>query len=229
MMKKQFESMIQDLGLKLSTKQWEQFEEYHRLLVEWNSKMNLTAITEKNEVFVKHFYDSLCVIKGVELSNQTLLDVGSGAGFPSIPLKIMFPSIKITIIDALQKRITFLTHLTESLGIEATLIHGRAEEFQLKNAFDIVTARAVANLRVLSELCIPFVKVGGLFIALKGPKHIEETNESSNAIMELGGKLEQVITYEIDQDKRSLILVHKISKTQKKYPRQFSKIKKSPL
>ena len=177
----------------------------------------------------KHFYDSLCLVKAIDLSTQSILDVGSGAGFPSIPLKIVFPDLKITIIDALNKRIKFLELLTNELGIQAYLVHGRAEEFERKNSFDIVTARAVANLRVLSELCIPFVKLGGVFIALKGPKYIEELSESQNAIKELGGIHLETKQYQVVDQERSLLIISKVEKTQKKYPRIFAQIKKNPL
>ncbi len=228
-MRKQFESLLQDLNIALSEKQWNQFNRYYELLVEWNAKINLTTLTEMNDVFMKHFYDSLCLVKAIDLSTQSILDVGSGAGFPSIPLKIVFPDLKITIIDALNKRIKFLELLTNELGIQAYLVHGRAEEFERKNSFDIVTARAVANLRVLSELCIPFVKLGGVFIALKGPKYIEELSESQNAIKELGGIHLETKQYQVVDQERSLLIISKVEKTQKKYPRIFAQIKKNPL
>lgn len=228
-MKIQFESLLQELGISLSEKQWHQFHRYYELLVEWNQKINLTALTEIEDVFIKHFYDSLCLLKGIEIKDQTLLDVGSGAGFPSIPLKIIFPELDVTIIDALSKRIKFLEVLTKELDVEARLIHGRAEEFERKHCYDIVTARAVANLRVLSELCIPFVKVDGYFIALKGPKHDIELDESMNAITTLGGKHIKTLEYEVQGQTRSLLLIKKVTKSLKIYPRAFAKIKKNPL
>jgi 16S rRNA (guanine527-N7)-methyltransferase len=228
-MKNDFIKRISDLGIEVSDLQLEKFETYFKLLIEWNNKINLTAITEEHEVYVKHFYDSICLVKAIDINDQTLLDVGSGAGFPSIPLKILFPSLKVTIIDALAKRINFLDLLVKELDITVELIHGRAEEYSQKNSYDLVTARAVANLRVLSELCIPFVKKDGYFLALKGPKHIEEIEQSQNAFKILGGKLIDTIVYTIDDQERSIIKVLKIKPTNMKYPRMFSKIKKSPL
>jgi 16S rRNA (guanine527-N7)-methyltransferase len=168
-------------------------------------------------------------VKSLDFESQTLLDVGSGAGFPSIPLKIIFPNLKITIIDALKKRITFLDHLTEELGVDVTLIHGRAEEFMRKHCYDIVTARAVANLNMLSELCIPFVRVGGQFLAMKGPRLTEEILDSKHAIEMLGGTIKSDIEYTIDDQERHILVVEKTTKSDKIYPRKFSKIKSNPL
>lgn len=224
-----FEEALKELGLELNEKQKNLFHIYFETLVEWNQKMNLTAITDEEGVYKKHFFDSLALIKAIKMNKQHILDVGSGAGFPSIPLLIMFPDLKITIIDALQKRITFLTELTKRLDLEVELIHGRAEEYKRKHCFDIVTARAVANLRMLSELCIPFAKIGGLFISMKGPKLIEEIEESKSAIELLGGKIDKIVDYSIDGDQRNILLVNKILKTSPKYPRKFSKIKSNPL
>lgn len=228
-MTKLFEELLSNLDIKLTEEQTLKLNKYYELLVEWNEKINLTSIIEKEEVFIKHFYDSLCLLKGIKIDNQKLLDVGSGAGFPSLPLKIVFPNLDVTIIDALNKRIKFLKVLTTELGLNVRLIHGRAEEHMHKNNYDIVTARAVANLRLLSELCIPFVKPGGVFIALKGPKHNEEIESSYNAFNILNSKLEEVITYKILDQERSLVIVKKIKKSDKKYPRMFAQIKKSPL
>ncbi len=228
-MREKFELLLNGLNIELTDKKYDQFIKYYELLVEWNSKINLTAITEFEDVFIKHFYDSLCLVKGIELSNQSLLDVGSGAGFPSIPLKIIFEDLDITIIDSLNKRIKFLDSLTKSLNIDVRLIHGRVEEHKFKNHYDIVTARAVSNLRVLTELCLPFVNVGGLFIALKGPKYKEELEESKNAVKVLGGKLLKTLEYEVDNQKRALVLINKITNTEKQYPRIYGKIKSKPL
>jgi 16S rRNA (guanine527-N7)-methyltransferase len=228
-MTKLFEELLSNLNIKLTEEQTLKLDKYYELLVEWNEKINLTSIIEKEEVFIKHFYDSLCLLKGIKIDNQKLLDVGSGAGFPSLPLKIVFPNLDVTIIDALNKRIKFLEVLTTALDLKVRLIHGRAEEHMHKNNYDIVTARAVANLRLLSELCIPFVKPGGVFIALKGPKHIEEIESSYNAFKMLNAELEEVITYNILDQERSLVIVKKIKKSEKKYPRMFAQIKKSPL
>ncbi len=228
-MKYNFEESVSNIGITLTQKQKQQFEIYYETLVEWNNKMNLTTIIEKDDVYKKHFFDSICLIKAQKITNQTLLDVGSGAGFPSIPLKIIYPELKITIIDALKKRITFLEDLVSKLDIEAELIHGRAEEYKRKHCFDLVTARAVANLNMLCELCIPFVKVGGVFIAMKGPKLEEELKTSTEAIRVLGGKINNKIEYQLDDDKRSIVVIDKLHKTSPKYPRRFNQIKSSPL
>lgn len=218
------------LDIKLSEKQLQQFETYFLFLMEWNKKMNLTAIKDKEAVYHKHFYDSLCLIKAQQLSTQSILDVGSGAGFPSIPLKIVFPNIKITIIDALKKRITFLEALTKQLGMhDIKLIHGRAEELNAKESFDIVTGRAVAKLNVLSELCLPFVKNKGLFLAYKGPDAEAEILKAQNAITTLKGKVMKTIHFKVYREERALIVIEKYDSTPKKYPRPFKQIKATPL
>jgi 16S rRNA (guanine527-N7)-methyltransferase len=228
-MKTEFMNLLKSLDIELSEQQYDQFQTYYRLLVEWNDKINLTAITDERDVFVKHFYDSICLVKGIKLSKQTLLDVGSGAGFPSIPLKIAYPDLKVTIIDALNKRIKFLNLLVRELNLEVELIHGRAEEYQRKHCFDLVTARAVANLTMLSELCIPFAKVNGNFIAMKGPRLSDELKASTKAIELLGGKVVQDVHYLVDNQERHLLVVKKVKKSEKKYPRKFSNIKNNPL
>ena len=228
-MLKEHQSIFIDNGFNLTEKQIKQFEKYYELLIEWNEKINLTAITDKTLVYHKHFLDSLSIKNVINDESITLLDVGSGAGFPSIPLKILYPNIKVTIIDALQKRINFLNLLCGELDIEVELIHGRAEEYNRKNDFNFVTARAVANLQLLSELCIPFVKVGGFFIALKGPKYKEEVELCSNAFEVLGAKLESTSSYTILQEQRTLLLIKKIRNTDDKYPRRFKQIKNKPL
>lgn len=228
-MKIYFKELAEEIGINLDDHQLELFKRYYEHLVEWNNKINLTAITEEKEVYIKHFFDSLCFSKIKMLNDESLLDVGSGAGFPSIPLLIAFPNLKITIIDAQQKRIHFLESLIAELGLQAKLIHGRAEEFSFKNHFDIVTARAVSNMQILTELCLPFARVEGDFIALKGPKYKEELDQSMNAIKILGGTIDKVITYELNQQSRSLIDIKKIQKTKSMYPRKYSQIKKNPL
>ncbi len=218
------------LGIQLTNHQLNQFELYFETLVEWNQKMNLTAITEKEAVYHKHFYDSLCLIKAYSLNDQNILDVGSGAGFPSIPLKIVYPQLKITIIDALKKRITFLDTLVNKLDLKGVnLIHGRAETFDAKETFDIVTGRAVAKLNVLSELCLPFVKENGYFLAYKGSDVKEEIDQAKNAITILKGNIIKSIQFKVFNEQRAIIVIQKLSKTPKKYPRQFKKIKSNPL
>ncbi len=228
-MKNKFSEMLKTLEINITDEKYEKFMTFYEILIEWNKNMNLTSITDFEDVFIKHFYDSLCLVKGIKLNNQKILDVGSGAGFPSIPLKIIFDDLEITIIDSLNKRIKFLESLTKALDIKVRLIHGRVEEHQFKNHYDIVTARAVSNLRVLTELCLPFVKVGGVFIALKGPKYKEEYENSKNAISILGGKLLTSVEYEVVNQKRALVIIGKIEKTDKQYPRNYGRIKNKPL
>ena len=228
-MVKDYLSIFEDNQIDLTEKQLEQFNKYYELLVAWNEKINLTAITEKEMVYHKHFLDSLSLRMVMPNQDITILDVGSGAGFPSIPMKILYPEIKVTIIDALQKRINFLKLLCSELNIDAELIHGRAEELERKNSYDFVTARAVANLRVLSELCIPFVKVGGYFISLKGPKYKEEISECANAFSTLGAVFEDHKTYHILNEEKVLLMIKKKEQTKDIYPRKFNKIKNKPL
>lgn len=228
-MVKDYIKLFTDNKIELSEKQIWQFNRYYELLVEWNEKINLTAITEKEMVYYKHFLDSLSLRNIIDNTEITLLDVGSGAGFPSLPMKILFPNIKVTIIDALQKRINFLNLLCNELDIKAELIHGRAEEFAKKNTFDYVTARAVANLNMLSELCIPFVKKGGYFISMKGPKYKEEVENCINAFDILGAKLSSTVSYTILGEEKTLLMIEKVNETSDKYPRKFSKIKNKPL
>lgn len=224
--------LFRELGFEITDKQLNQFETYFELLVEWNEKINLTAITEKKEVYVKHFLDSLYAIKAIDFSNQKICDIGSGAGFPGIPLKIMYPELDLTIVDALNKRIKFLDLLCDALDIESNNVHARAEDYIKDNreSFDVVFARAVARLNILSELCIPFVKVKGHFIALKGSNK-EEIKDGEKAISTLGGEIKEIITYALPNDlgERYIVKVEKVQKTKHKYPRVFGKIKKMPL
>ena len=186
-------------GLVLNGQQIDQFERYYQLLVEWNEKMNLTAITQREEVYLKHFYDCLMVLWNMPLEDYALqlCDVGAGAGFPSIPLKIAHPELQVTIVDSLQKRLTFIEHLAEELGLEGvSCVHGRAEDVgqnpAYRGQFDIVTARAVASLNVLAEYCLPLVKIGGQFLALKAQKSDQELEEARAAIRILGAMLIKV-------------------------------------
>jgi len=221
----------ESIGIHLSSEMLNQFEAYYEYLINQNEVMNLTTITEKDEVYIKHFYDSLWLTKVGSFVNAKLLDVGSGAGFPSIPLKIIDPTIKVVIIDALQKRIDFLSRLSEKLYItDNKLIHGRVEEYIMKNFFDYVTARAVARLNILTELCLPFVKVGGKFIAMKSINYEEELAEAKHAIEKLGGELQEVIEYPLDDDlNHVLIVIKKVRNTTDFFPRNYSQIKKKPL
>lgn len=224
-------------GIKLSNHQLDQFETYYEMLVEKNKVMNLTAITEKNEVIDKHFADSLALIKsGVSLTGQKILDIGTGAGFPGIPLKIAFPELEIVLLDSLNKRIKFLNEVIEALGLEKiTAIHGRAEDFakqkEYREQFDYVVSRAVANLTVLSEYCLPYVKVGGCFIPYKSGEIDEELNNSKKAVQILGGKIEEVVKFQLpDTDiGRSFVKIKKNKNTAKKYPRKAGLPAKEPL
>lgn len=223
-------------GIELSDKQQQQFQTYYQMLVEWNEKMNLTSITEEHEVYLKHFYDSIATSFYTDLTKElTICDVGAGAGFPSIPLKIIFPNLKVTIVDSLNKRIHFLNQLAEALELDnVSFVHGRAETYgkgDYRASYDIVTARAVARLSVLSELCLPLVKKGGHFIALKSSKGEEELEEARFGIGVLGGKVLDTISYELPEDagERQMIIIDKRSQTPKKYPRKPGTPNKSPL
>ncbi|MDY0063573.1 MAG: 16S rRNA (guanine(527)-N(7))-methyltransferase RsmG [Bacilli bacterium] len=211
------------------------FDQYYEFLIAENEKYNLTSITNCEEVKIKHFEDSLAVQKAVDLSKvETLCDIGSGAGFPGIPLKIIHPDLKVTIIEPSKKRCTFLNNLVLLLKLkDVIIINDRAEDWIKKNkvSFDVVVARAVSQLCILSELCLPYVKVGGLFIAMKGDHYQEEVEEGQWAIKTLGGKLIDIILYDLSMDygKRSLIVIRKDHHTDVKYPRPFHQIKNKPL
>ena len=236
----EFKAALQAKGYELTDKQLNQFQTYYEMLVETNKNLNLTAITEKNEVYLKHFYDSMTPI--LELPEYfkpgiSLCDVGAGAGFPSLPIKILFPDIKITIVDSLNKRIKFLQKLVDELGLtNVELVHDRAETFGGKKSvyrekFDIVTARAVARLSVLSELCLPLVKKNGYFIALKAANTKQELADGMAAIGVLGGKLilDKGFSLPINDDERHLVVVEKLSNTPKKYPRKPGTPNKEPI
>ncbi|MBS4207165.1 16S rRNA (guanine(527)-N(7))-methyltransferase RsmG [Bacillus sp. FJAT-50079] len=233
----QFIQMLEERGIKLDSHQLAQFERYFELLVEWNEKMNLTAITEKSEVYLKHFFDSVSAAFYYDFHQPlTLCDVGAGAGFPSLPLKICFPELDVTIVDSLQKRIGFLEHVAKELQLEKThFYHDRAETFAQKQDFreqyDIVTARAVARMSVLSELCLPLVKEGGQFIAMKAANAEEELKVAKRAIHQLGGELSTIhsFTLPIEESERNIIIVNKVKKTPKKYPRKPGTPNKMPL
>ncbi len=232
-----FETELAELGLKISAQQLVQFEQYYRLLVEWNQKMNLTAITDKEEVYLKHFFDSLTLAKMPGFTGEgSLCDVGSGAGFPSIPLKILYPDLEVTIVDSLQKRLTFLENLVAALNLKkVTLWHGRAEDFgqapSYRASFDYVTARAVARLNILAELCLPLVKKGGTFYALKAAKSEEELTEAKHAISLLGGKFLRDETFILPEsgEKRHILMIRKAKETPNKYPRKAGLPNKKPL
>lgn len=233
-----FRQELAKIGIDLSDTQMKQFHRYYELLVEWNEKINLTAITNLEDVYLKHFYDSITLAISLDFKNEnySLCDVGSGAGFPSIPIRIVYPNLNISIVDSLNKRIKFLTLLCEELHLDnVNLYHDRAETFGQNKAhretYDLVTARAVARLNVLSELCIPLVKKGGKFLALKAAKSEEEVIESKKSIAILGGKLveEVEIILPFNEDKRYVVVIEKKKETPKKYPRKPGTPNKSPL
>ena len=232
-----FYSLLDQQNINLTDQQKFQFERYFELLVEWNQKINLTAITEKEEVYLKHFYDSIAPILQGLIENQEikLLDIGAGAGFPSLPMKILYPQLDVTIIDSLNKRINFLQLLSEELDLEGVhFYHGRAEDFaqdkSFRAQFDIVTARAVARMQVLSELTIPYLKVGGKLLALKASNAPEELTEAKNALNLLFGKVEDNISYTLPNgDPRYITIVEKKKETPNKYPRKAGMPNKRPL
>ena len=206
------------------------FKKYYNFLIEENKKYNLTSITEEKEVYIKHFLDSLSIENIIDLNNISLCDVGSGAGFPSIPLKIMYPSIKLTIIEPTAKRCNFLQQVVEMLNMkDVKIINDRAENIKDMH-FDVVCARAVSNLPILLELCIPLVKVNGYFIAMKGSNYKEELDISNNALKELDSRIDSLYKYDLDEfGNRVLIKIKKDKQTKKIYPRMYSQIKKKPL
>lgn len=217
--------------IKLSTEQAEKFVKLYEFLVEYNQNVNLTAITDFEEVVIKHFVDSVLPFTMADIKeNSSFIDVGTGAGFPSIPLMIVRPDLKCTLLEALNKRCVFLEKACELVGVKANVVHGRAEDYakERRECFDFATARAVAAMPVLSEYCMPYVKTGGKFVALKSMN--EDIEQSKNAIKILGGKITEVKDYTITNgDNRRLFVVEKISQTPTKYPRNPSMIKKKPL
>lgn len=233
--KESLQRQAQQYGVILGEKQLNLLEIYANTLVEWNEKINLTAITQPEEIAVKHFLDSFLLLHAAEVpKNATVIDVGTGAGFPSVPCKLVREDLNLTLLDSLNKRILFLQALCEALGIKAQTIHARAEEGgrnpKLREQYDVATARAVASMRELCEYCLPFVKVGGVFVALKGYEIEEELSAAKGAIKLLGGEVVRVEKYILpDESKRSIVIIKKISQTPTKYPRQSAKIAKTPL
>lgn len=236
MNKEQFYNAVKEkVGIELSELQKEQYRKYYDLVVEWNQKINLTAITEEDEFYTKHFFDSISLAFYKDYLNiESICDVGSGAGFPSIPLKILYPNLKVTIVDSLNKRIKFLNLVKDELELtDCNFVHARAEEFgqnkEYRESFEIVTARAVARLNVLAELCLPLVKKDGYFLSLKAQKAEEETKEAINAIKLLGGKLEQDLEFDIEGEERHILEIRKAKETPNKYPRKAGTPNKKPV
>ena len=225
---------LKKINIEITQKQLDQLERYYELLVEWNEKINLTNITEKEQVYLKHFYDSLTISKVIDFNNiDNLCDIGTGAGFPGLVLKIVFPNLKVTLVDSLNKRINFLNEVINELNLnEITTVHSRAEEFAKQNIekFDIVTARAVAHLSILLEYSIPMVKINKYFVAMKGIIS-EELEESKNSLKILNSKIIQIEKFKlpIEESNRTIIKIEKMDKTNKKYPRKNSDIKKKRL
>ena len=229
------------LGISLTDDQTARLDLYAQLLVEWNEKMNLTAITQPKDIVEKHFLDSLSIVKVSnfdqnKLAGKSVIDIGTGAGFPGIPLKIAFPELKITLLDSLNKRVNFLNEVIEMLGLKnVTAVHGRAEDYakqkEHREKYDFCVSRAVANLSTLSEYCIPFVKEGGSFISYKSGKIDEELTQAENAVKILGGKVQDVVKFPLmdtDMD-RSFVVIKKVKPTAKKYPRKAGLPSKEPL
>ncbi len=217
---------LKKINISINELQLKQLERYYELLVEYNKFMNLTGITIKEEVYLKHFYDSLTIAKVIDLNQyDTLCDVGTGAGFPGLVIKIIYPNLKITLLDSLNKRLNFLNIVIKELNLkDIETIHIRAEEY--KKQFDIVVARAVAPLNILLEYCIPITKVNGYFIAMKG-----KNEEANNALKELNSEIIETNSFllPIEQSNRTIIKIKKIKETNKKFPRKYSEIKKNPL
>lgn len=227
----------EDLELEFSDEKFETFNMYKDLIKEWNDKVNLTSILDDNEIFKKHFIDSIKVYKFKPLLEaENVIDIGTGAGFPGLPMKIINDKINITLLDSLNKRINVLKDIVKKLNLKSVnLVHGRAEEYlkseKLREHYDIAISRAVANLTVLSEICIPYVKVGGYFVALKGPNVEEEINSARNAIGTLGGKFIEVIPIKIEGSElnHNLVIIKKINPTDDKYPRKWKQISNKPI
>ena len=231
---KELVESLKELGVPLKEEQVRKLEYLYQYMIEKNKNINLTRITEKSDVNLKHFYDSLTLYKGIDLNQvKTLCDIGTGAGFPGVVLKIVFPNLEVTLVDSLQKRVNYLNNLIKELdltGIKA--VHERGEDFAKshREEFDVVTSRAVASLRIISEICIPLVKVDGYFIAMKGNVE-EELNDAKSTVQALNAEIKEVIEFYLpkEESKRTLIKIRKINKTNPKYPRTIDKIKKIAL
>lgn len=224
------------MGIGIDKNQTERFFKYKNLLLEWNEKMNLTAITDEREIILKHFADSVSILRFADFRGKSVVDVGTGAGFPGIPLKIIFPDIKLLLLDSLNKRVNFLKNTVSELGFEnVQCVHLRAEEggqnTLFRENFDFCVSRAVANLSVLAEYCLPFVKIGGMFISLKGPDVGDEITDAKKAVKILGGEFLKVEKVDIPftDITHTVIMIKKLRQTPVQYPRKAGKINKSPI
>ena len=232
-----FDIQLAELGITLTENQKKQFYRYYELLVEWNKVMNLTGITEYDEVNEKHFVDSLAIIKAVDIEKiNSVIDIGTGAGFPGIPLKIAFPHLNIVLLDSLQKRIRFLDTVIEELCLDhVETLHGRAEDYakkkEYRERFDLCVSRAVANLATLSEYCVPYIRVGGSFVSYKSGNVEEEIKESKKAVELLGGEVKNIVKFQLPGTEigRSFVQIRKKESTKKKYPRKAGLPAKEPL
>lgn len=233
MSEKEFVIELEKLGISVSNEQLNKLEEYYNLLISYNEKVNLTRITLKEEVYLKHFYDSITLIKSIDLNKElSVCDVGTGAGFPGLVLKIIFPKLKITLVDALNKRIVFLNEVISKLELtNIVAIHERAEDFIRKNIekYDLITCRAVSKLSIISELCIPGVKINGFFIPMKA--NIDDEILNTKYLEKLGGKIENIISFKLPNQEinRTLIIIKKLKASNNIYPRNYDKILKRPL
>ena len=230
-----FRNSMKSIGIELTDSQLNAFETYYDMLIDRNKVMNLTAITEFDEVMDKHFLDSVYLFRSIKLeADYKLIDIGTGAGFPGIPLKIVFPELKITLLDSLNKRVGFLNDLIEELNLnDIEAIHGRAEDIARDKAYrasyDIAVSRAVANLSTLSEYCLPFVKIGGKFVSYKSGDCADEVDNAKAAIHLLGGKINKIDEYSYSNNSRSFIVIDKVMNTSNKYPRKAGLPSKKPL
>ena len=235
--KSKFEEELEKLNINLTEHQKEQFDRYYEMLVEWNNVMNLTGITDYDEVNLKHFTDSLTLVRNIDMNKiDAVIDIGTGAGFPGLPIKIAFPHIHVVLLDSLNKRIKFLNAVIEELDLaDVETLHGRAEDYakrkEYREQFDFVVSRAVANLASLSEYCLPYVKAGGFFVPYKSGSIDEELAEAEKAVSVLGGKIKQVQRFTLPESdiERTLVVVEKVKATPKKYPRKAGLPAKEPI
>ena len=230
-MKNTLQQLLPKQNLALTQAQLDTLERFAQALLEKNRVMNLTAITEPEKVAELHFYDCLALLNAADFQNRRVIDIGCGAGFPGVPLKIAEPSMELTLLDSLGKRMDWLREILPELGVEANVVTARAEEYvaSCRESFDIAVSRAVARLNILSELCLPYVKVGGQFVAMKGQLADVELDEAKNGILRLGGRVERVFEYEVAEAVHRAVVIRKEKPTPAGYPRAFAKIKKTPL